>query len=150
MADTNYNFNEHGSLEPYNIMRKETILKAITSEIEYNYDVYSDEEYIEKQKKMLNDTYNLEWLTLYKDSVIDFISRITDAEKITKANKRFLPILEERNKLLADKFETREEAPEELLTAGGRKHRKSQKHRKFRKHRKSQKQRKSRRHKRKY
>jgi hypothetical protein len=61
MADTNYNFDKHGSLEDYNIMRKETILKAIISEIEYNYDVYSDEEYIEKQKKMLNDAYNLEW-----------------------------------------------------------------------------------------
>jgi hypothetical protein len=54
---------------------------------------------------------------------------------------RFLPILKERNKLLAEKLGTREEAPKELSRASGRK---------SQKHRKSQKQRKSRRHKRKY
>jgi hypothetical protein len=53
MTDPNYKFDEQGSVVPLSDRgwKEETLLKAITSEIEYNYDVYSDKEYIEKQKK---------------------------------------------------------------------------------------------------
>jgi hypothetical protein len=53
MTDPNYNFDEQGSMVPASShdWREIILLKAITSEIEYNYDVYSDEEYIAKQKK---------------------------------------------------------------------------------------------------
>jgi len=144
MTDPNYKFDEHGSLEAYEIMRKETLLNVITADIEYKYYFYPDKRYIEEQKKILNDHYDLEWLTLYKDSVIDFIKRIkriNDTKQTKKAYTRFLPILKERNDLLAEKFGIREETPKELIQASGRK---SRKHRKHRKHRKSL------RHKRKY
>jgi len=85
---------------------------------------------------MLNVAYDLEWLTLYGDSVIDFIKRIiriNNTKQIAKAFIRFLPILKERNKLLAEKFGIREETPKELSRASGRKSRKPRKHRKPRK-----------------
>jgi hypothetical protein len=139
MTDPNYKFAEQGSVVPVSKRgwREETLLNAITADIEYKYYFYSDKRYIEKQKKMLNDAYDLEWLTLYKDSVIDFIKRIkriNDTAQTKKAYTRFLPILRERNKLLAEKFRIREETPKELSRASGRK---SHKHRKSRKHRKS-------------
>ena len=142
MADPNYKFAEHGSVVPVSNRgwREETLLNAITADIEYKYYFYSDKRYIEEQKKILNVAYDLEWLTLYKDSVIDFIKRIkriNDTKQTTKAFMRFLPILKERNKLLAEKFGIHEEAPKELSRASGRKsrkNRKSQKHRKSRRH----------------
>jgi hypothetical protein len=142
----NPNFDAHGSVVPVSKRgwRKETLLNAITADIEYKYYYYPDEKYIEEQKKILNVAHDLEWLRLYKDSVIDFIKRIkriNNTAQTKKAYTRFLPILRERNKLLVEKFGIHEEAPKELSQASGRK---SRKHRKSRNHRKS------RRHKRKY
>lgn len=122
MADTNYNFDEPGSVVPVSKRgwREETLLNAITADIEYKYYFYSDKRYIEEQKKILNVAYDLEWLTLYKDSVIDFIKRIKridDTAQTEKAYIRFLPILRERNKLLAEKFGIHEEAPQRIITS---------------------------------
>lgn len=60
MTDPNYKFAEQGSVvpAPNRGWREETLLKAITADIEYKYYFYSDKRYIEKQKKMLNDENN--------------------------------------------------------------------------------------------
>jgi hypothetical protein len=136
MTDPNYKFYEQGSVVHVSKRgwREETLLNAITADIEYKYYFYSDKRYIEEQKKILNVAYDLEWLTLYKYSVIDFIKRIkqiNDTKQTKKAYTRFLPILKERNKLLAEKFGIREETPKELSRASGRK---SRKHRKSLRH----------------
>jgi hypothetical protein len=80
---------------------------------------------------MLNVDYDLEWLTLYKYSVIEFIKRIEDTEQLTSLCKRFVPILKERTDLLTNKFGEPKEAPKELSQASGRK---SRKHRKSLRH----------------
>jgi hypothetical protein len=53
MTDPNYKFDEQGSVAPVSKRgwREETLLNAITADIEYKYYFYSDKEYIEKQKK---------------------------------------------------------------------------------------------------
>jgi hypothetical protein len=53
MTDPNYKFNEHGSVIPVSKRgwREETLLNAITADIEYKYYFYSDKKYIEEQKK---------------------------------------------------------------------------------------------------
>jgi hypothetical protein len=52
MENPNYGFDKHRSLGDYSRMRKETILKAITADIEYNYNIYSDKEYIKNKKNV--------------------------------------------------------------------------------------------------
>jgi hypothetical protein len=53
MTDPNYKFDEHGSSAHVSNRgwREETLLNAITADIEYKYDVYSNKKYIEEQKK---------------------------------------------------------------------------------------------------